>query len=241
MSIGVPSNDKMIDGLALHKSLAESKMKKLLSTVNDYEGEVLVSADNTDSAGNSGGKMIRTASNNSDNNVNTENNTALIMLFSNMLSALNMNGNGNMNDFVNKVSTNSNGLNQQAATKTGESKKDEIKIVSKSVKDSHYQIDISKDIVAQDNKRVYMISCYARDAYLGRYLIKRNYFYTMDREKYADKAYDEILAKVGEVKERYYDGVIQTSGIFTQIEASLSGIISEIDMKEDSLGTTVSR
>jgi hypothetical protein len=35
-----------------------------------------------------------------------------------------------------------------------------------------------------------MVSCYARDAYLGRYLIKRNFFYTAEREKFADNAYD---------------------------------------------------
>jgi two-component SAPR family response regulator len=86
-----------------------------------------------------------------------------------------------------------------------------------------------------------MVSCYARDAYLGRYLIKRNYFYTEDRNKFADNAYDEILTKVSDIKDRYYNEVIDVHGIFQQIKQSLDGVISELAIKEDSLGTTVQR
>jgi hypothetical protein len=86
-----------------------------------------------------------------------------------------------------------------------------------------------------------MVSCYARDAYLGRYLIKRNYFYTTEREAIADSFYDEILTKIGTIKDRYYSGIIDVSEISTQIRKVLDGVISEIKMEEDSVGTNVNR
>ena len=86
-----------------------------------------------------------------------------------------------------------------------------------------------------------MISCYARDAYLGRYLIKRNFFYTEDREASADDAYGEILLKMGALKDRYYNEVIDVSAIFAQMKKVLDGVVSEIHMEEDSLPTNVKR
>jgi len=125
--------------------------------------------------------------------------------------------------------------------KIGKERKDEIKIVSKSIKDSHYQIDISKDIITKDNKKIFMVSCYARDAYLGRYLIKRNYFYTNDREEFADNSYDEIITKISALKDRYYNDIINVASITTQIKQILDGVISEIKSEEDEIGTNVSR
>jgi len=86
-----------------------------------------------------------------------------------------------------------------------------------------------------------MVSCYARDSYLGRYLIKRNYFYTKDREKSADSTYDEIMTKVAAIKDRYYNELIETPAIFTQIKQVLDGVISEIEIKENSIGTNIKR
>jgi hypothetical protein len=147
----------------------------------------------------------------------------------------------NIREIVSKI-TSETSLNKNAAiNKTSEERRDDIKIVSKSIKDSHYQVDVSKDIIQKAGKRMIMVSCYARDAYLGRYLIKRNYFYTEDRNKFADNAYDEILTKVSDIKDRYYNEIIDAHGIFEQIKQSLDGVISEIEIKEDTLGTTVRR
>lgn len=185
--------------------------------------------------------MVRTASTNSSD---PEQN-GLISLFMKMLSCLNLKVNeDNVADIVNRLSSGvtESSLNKQAThNKNSQERSDEIKIASKSIKDSHYQIDISKDIVEKYGKKVIMVSCYARDAYLGRYLIKRNYFYTKDRNKFADSAYDEILTKISTIKDRYYNDLISVSGIFEQIKQSLDGVISEIEIKEDVVGTNISR
>jgi len=216
MSAVVPNI--LIDDMLIHKNIALEKMGKILTAINDYGSE----------------KMIKTASIGNDK---------IIVLLTEMLSTLNMTTKeDNIKELVNKIASESTDLNKNASiNKNSAERKDDIKIVSKSVKDSHYQIDISKDIIQRDRKKMIMVSCYARDAYLGRYLIKRNYFYTEDRNKFADNAYNEILMKINDIKDRYYNEVIDVQGIFAQIKQSLDGVISEIEIKEDSIGTNFKR
>jgi hypothetical protein len=217
MSIIIPKTN-LIDDLHLHKLTASGKMGQLISIIDQHSHQ----------------KMIKTAS---------VDNDQLIKLFSNMLMCLKMEADDSqIKEIINKISSKSTNINQQAAiTKDSKERKDDIKIVSKHIKDSHYQVDLSKDIIQQNNKKVFMVSCYARDAYLGRYLIKRNYFYTQDREKFADEAYDEIFTKINAIKDRYYNEVIKVSDIVSQMKTCLDGVISEIKMEEDSLGTTINR
>ena len=216
----LPKND-LIDELHLYKYDAMNKMRQIMSLVKK----------------NKSGGMIRTAS-----GTQIDKNT-LVNLFTQMLSTLNMTANSSdVKDIINKIAKESDNIDKKASTiKNSEERRDDIKIVSKSIKDSHYQVDLSKDIIKQDGKEIFMVSCYARDAYLGRYLIKRNFFYTMDREKFADSAYDEILTKIGAIKDRYYNEIIDVSAIFTQIKQILDGVISEIESKEDHISTNINR
>lgn len=194
-----------IDDLFLYKRNAAEKMGKVLSFIGTERSKPLTKTASTDQS-------------------------ALINLFTQMLSALNLKA-------ENAPEVLGNLLNKEASVKkSGKERRDDIKIVSKSVKDSHYQIDVSKDMVSKDGQKVIMVSCYARDAYLGRYLIKRNYFFTPDREKFADEAYDEIMLKVGAIKDRYYKEVIDIHGITTQLKTILDGVISEIKSDEDHVG-----
>ena len=203
----------LIDDTMLYKNAAANKVGNLITAINHQP-------------------LIKTASTGNDNLVN---------LFTKMLTALNITAKEeDVKEIVGKI-TEQDLTKQASINKNSQERRDDIKIVSKSIKDSHYQVDISKDIIQREGKRMIMVSCYARDAYLGRYLIKRNYFYTEDRNKFADNAYDEILTKVSDIKDRYYNEVIDVNGIFQQIKQSLDGVISELAIKEDSLGTTVKR
>lgn len=173
--------------------------------------------------------MIRTASSNP---VDTN---QLLSLFTQMLACLNLKSDVNVQDLLSKISnsTNPTDLTKTATIKKSSDKKDDIKIVSKMIRDSHYQIDISKDAITKQGKKLFMVSCYARDAYLGRYLIKRNYYFTADREASADNAYDEIFTKMAAIKERYYNEVIDVSSISTQFKKILDGVVSEIQSQEE--------
>lgn len=212
----IMTNDCKIDDLQLQKMVAINKIENVLSFGS--------------------GALIKTASINHD---------TLINLFIKMLASLNLETDGkNIHETLDNLSKNTsddNAFSKMAARNVKSERKDEIKIASKSIKDSHYQIDLSKDAISKNGKKIIMVSCYARDAYLGRYLIKRNYFYTMDREVSANEAYDELLVKTNALKDRYYNEIIDVAGISSQIKVILDGVISEIKFEEDSIGTTVSR
>lgn len=202
-----------IDDLPLQKFSASEKIGKVLSFASKQNKS-----------------LIKTAS--SDNN-------SLISLFTQMLATLSLKV--SEDNVKNVLESLSNSDVKTAIKKNGGDKREEIKIVSKHQKDSHYQIDVSKDLITKNDKKIYMISCYARDAYLGRYLIKRNYYFTQDREDFANAAYDEITLKMASLKDRYYNDILDVSGIFAQMKKILDGVISEIKSEEDSLPTNVNR
>lgn len=219
--IPIKINDS-IDDVVIHKFIAKEKILKLMDSADYVEV--------------SNKKLIKTAS--SDNISANQ----LIELFTKMLSCLNLKTESNVGDLVNNFmkAANNDGISKNASIKNAE-RKSEIKIVSKKVKDSHYQVDISKDVIKKNDKKIFMVSCYAKDAYLGRYLIKRNFYYSQDREDVANQSYDELNVKIAAIKDRYYNEIIDVAGIFKQIKTVLDGVISEIKLEEDSLGTTVSR
>ena len=217
MSSIFPNKNKfIIDDLEIHKLQASNKFDELLTFVDRSKEE--------------NKSNIRLASNG--------NNNQIIELFSKMMDYLKINHDGvDLNSLYDKMATKDNGeLQKSAALNKSSDRKDEIKIVSKNQKDSHYQFDISKDTIVRSGKKMVMVSCYVRDAYLGRYLIKRNFFYTADRENIANESYDEIKTKVGQIKDRYYNDLIDVSEIFAQTKRTLDGVISEIKMEEDSVG-----
>ena len=213
MTLPLQNTKFNLDDLSLHKFIASEKIKKVIDFVDDQNSK----------------SMTRSASVNKND---------LITLFTNMLQQLDLSQH-DVEDVMSNFSS-SNAVKTAKTVRSSERKND-IKIVSKSIKDSHYQIDISKDIIKHKGRNVFMVSCYARDAYLGRYLIKRNYFYTMDREASADSAFDEITTKMNALKDRYYEEILDISGIFKQAKQILDGVVPEVEFSEDSLGTTVSR
>lgn len=122
------------------------------------------------------------------------------------------------------------------------SKEETIKIASKEIKDSHYQIDLAKDVVSKNGKKMIMVSAYFRDAYLGRYLIKRNFYYLMNNDEAANETFAELNKKMRMIKSNYYDGRSTIKSIATDVHKVLQGVIADFRFEEeDELGTTVKR
>ena len=215
MALPIINTGFHIDDLHLHKFIASEKIKEVIDFVDDQNSKLLTKTASVDKSD-------------------------LIKLFTGMLQQLNL-SQSDTDDVINNFAVKDSDEVKTSKTVRGGDRKSDIKIVSKTIKDSHYQIDVSKDTIKHKGRNVFMVSCYARDAYLGRYLIKRNYFYTMDREASADDSFDEITAKMNALKNRYYEEILDISGIFTQAKQILDGVVSEIDFSEDSLGATVSR
>lgn len=202
--IPLPNTSNNIDEAVLHKYSSSLKIKKLLDFLEK----------------NDINKITKYAS----SSIDTE---QLVKLFMHMLSCLNIKT--GQEDINNVIS----GLSKSAKKEKTGDRKEDIKIVSKNTRDSHYQVDISKDTITKNNKRVFMVSCYARDAYLGRYLIKRNYFFGTDREAAADAAYDEITNKMNAIKDRYYNEIIDVPTVSHQFITVLDGVVSELKIDDN--------
>lgn len=129
-----------------------------------------------------------------------------------------------------------------ASNEKSSSREEVIKIASKEIKDSHYQIDLAKDVVSKNGKKMIMVSAYFRDAYLGRYLIKRNFYYLMNNDEAANETFAELNKKMRMIKSNYYDGRSTIKSIATDVHKVLQGVIADFRFEEeDELGTTVKR
>lgn len=162
-----------------------------------------------------------------------------------ILSSLNLESEeDDSEEIINRLMSSQNGKKKKTAKKvvTCQEREQTVKIASKEIKDSHYQVDVSKDVVEKDGLGLIMVSAYFRDAYLGRYLIKRNYYFYPDNEDGADETFDEICGKMKKIKKNYYSGKTNVKSIFSDVHKTLHGIISDIKFDdEDELGTTVKR
>ena len=117
-----------------------------------------------------------------------------------------------------------------------------VKIASTSVKDSHYFMDVSIDPIKKSDKSLTMVSLLLREGYLGKYMIKRCFYYLPTNAKEAEATYDELVRKAEGVKKRYLQGDSKPFDVLPQVKAFLDGVRGDFEFKdEDCLGTTVKR
>lgn len=122
--------------------------------------------------------------------------------------------------------------------KTSDSEEETIRIASKKIKDSHYFFDITKDRVSKNGKSLILVAALMREGYLGRYLIKRNYWFLPDNNTEASDVYNELRKRCQRVRRRYYDEKIAVNGIFPEVKAFLDGTRGDLeDIEEDNVGT----
>ncbi len=134
-------------------------------------------------------------------------------------------------------------LNKTAGKVVGMKSKDvTVKMASTNVRDSHYFMDVSLDPIAKEGKSLIMVSCLMREGYLGRYMIKRCYYYLPDNAVEAETTYNELVRKSEGVKKRYLQGEVKPFDILPQVKAFLDGIRGDFEIKEgEVLGTTAER
>jgi hypothetical protein len=182
------------------------------------------------SISNSG--MTKTASTGSSNE--------LVIALAKVLSDMNLKTDVDIGDLFKRLLS-SVSIEKTAGTKRA-TRQENILIASKEIKDSHYQVDVSKDLIDREGKSLYMVSVYARESYLGRYLVKRNFFYLADNESGADEAFDELCAKMTKIKSSYHSGKIGIKSVTTEMVRVIHGVLSDVTFKdENEIGTTVKR
>jgi len=136
----------------------------------------------------------------------------------------------------------SEGITKEATDKSGESEETTVKIASKKIKDSHYFFDVSRDVVSKEGKSLILVSAYMREGYLGRYLIKRNFWFLPDNGVEASEIYGNLVKECQRTKKRYYDDKIKISDIFPEVKSFLDGTRGDLEFEnEDSAGTATYR
>lgn len=132
-------------------------------------------------------------------------------------------------------------INKVAAIQKTDSANHQVSIASKSIKDSHYFINVSKDNIVKNGKSMAMVCFFMREGYLGRYLIKRNFYYLPNNTDDANDTYEELVRKSEKIKSRYLSEKIETYDILPEMKATLDSIKGDFESGDDSLGTPISR
>jgi hypothetical protein len=151
------------------------------------------------------------------------------------LSNMNLKVNIDLGELLKKVRANEDSPINKFARNVDGAKEDHITIASKDRQDSHYQIDISKDMVVKGNKKLHLVSIYLRDAYLGRYMIKRNFYFLGDNATDANELFEDVVKRANKIKRRYYDEKIPVNGIFGEIKSYTDGLRADVEFKEDNV------
>jgi len=178
-------------------------------------------------------RMIKTASS------GQEIQSAISMLIK-ALSGMGLKVNIDIGELLNKISENQDQMVKEAKSKS-DSSQEIVKIASKDIKDSHYDIDICKNIIVKNGNSLIMVSAYMKEAYLGRYLIKRNYYFVDANKKDSDYIYNDLIEKFNRIKTRYYEGKISSKEIFVEAKSLLDATKGDIEMDSEDIGTTVKR
>lgn len=164
----------------------------------------------------------------------------LIKAVADALVGMGIKANIDIGEFLKRIAGGA--LEKTAEDKSGESSEVTVKIASKRVEDSHFFIDVSRDIVKKAGKSLILISAYMREGYLGRYMMKRNYYYLPDNPQEADEVYEELIAKAKKIKRRYHDEKIGINDIFPEFRSILDATRGDLEFEnEDRAGTTVYR
>lgn len=122
-------------------------------------------------------------------------------------------------------------------------RKHDVRITSKKVQDSHYFIYLSLDEVKKYGKSVVLVSAYMQEGYLGRYLIKRNFYFLPKNKSTADDLFESMIGVFEVIKEKYYNEDIKITDIFPMVKKVLDESTGDLEPDKDSedLGTTVKR
>jgi hypothetical protein len=177
----------------------------------------------------SDGKIVKTASSGQ---------TDVLKAVAEALSGMGVVANIDIGELLKRLASAS--LQKTAAENTRGSQDETIKIASKKMDDSHFFIDVSKDVVSKGGKSMFLVCAYVREGYLGRFLMKRNIYFLPDNSKDASEAYDELVKKATKVRERYYDGKIGVNDIGPEYKTAMDAVKGDLEFKdEDKIGSNV--
>jgi len=115
-----------------------------------------------------------------------------------------------------------------------------IKIISREIKDPHYDVMISSTKMKNNSDKIYVVSFFLKENYLGRYLISRNLYFLENNVKESKKAFDEIVEFVKTVRNNYYEDEFDSIQIPIMLQNYIIKKEGDFNFERESkLGTTV--
>lgn len=119
---------------------------------------------------------------------------------------------------------------------------EKITIVSKEIKDPNYEAYITKVAITKNGEKIYMVSFFLTDLYLGRYLINRNLYFLPNNHSQAKQAYNDLISHTKKIRNEYYAEDFANIYIPIKLQNYAIEKSGDFDFKnEDKLGTTVQR
>jgi len=163
-----------------------------------------------------------------------------IKLLAEALVSMGVKANIDIGELLSRIANSSN-MHKTAKQEDGSSE-ETIKIASKRVEDSHFFIDVSKDEISKNGKSLILVCAYMREGYLGRYMIKRNYYFLPDNPEEADEIYGDLVSKSRRIRKRYYSSKIGINDIFPELKSILDATKGDLEFdSEEQIGSAFKR
>jgi len=139
--------------------------------------------------------------------------------------------------------------NSEGFVKTASSKNDDedegmeeqIMFTSKEIEHPHYEVFTCLTTIKKNNKSLIMVSFYMKESYLGRYLIKRNFYFLKKSMGGAKKLYKNFVTETKKTRRDYYDDEIMHTEIVRLLQNYINESSGDFKSERDSIGTTVKR
>ena len=125
------------------------------------------------------------------------------------------------------------------AGSSGNIKESHIIIVSKDIKDSHYESYVYCFGANKDGKDMHIVSYFMKELYLGQYMIKRNFYF--ENKDDAESMHSDLESQTENIRDEYYSSNLKNHDVPVKMQNYLSEKSGDIKATEDSIGTTVSR
>ena len=115
-----------------------------------------------------------------------------------------------------------------------------IVIISREIKDPHYDVKISRVKMRKNDENIFVVSFLLKENYLGRYLISRNLYFLEGNSKKSKDVLEEVVNFVKVIRNDYYSEEFDSIHIPTLLQNFIMKKTGDFDFKNESqIGSTV--
>lgn len=112
-----------------------------------------------------------------------------------------------------------------------------IKIITRMNRETNYEITFSVVNMKHLGKQYKMINAYAKDLYLGQYVIDRNYFFYFNNHKKLKQEFDRLVDGISKLRDDYYDEKIEVKGLADKIKEIFYDVNYDFNIEDMPVGS----